>query len=114
MACCTGSSSEEDSGSSASAIIDKQLKQDEKKVHSQVKLLLLGWSPLISFFRDGTDPDRCGRKWQVDDTQGNESVALPRMQLTSLANAGDLHYRSPRSRRVFECGAANLEDCHIF
>ena len=43
---CHGSSSEEEASTSqVSSVIDKQLKSDERKIHSQVKLLLLGSHP---------------------------------------------------------------------
>jgi hypothetical protein len=43
---CTGSSSEKDaSESQVSNSIDRTLKQEERKLNSQVKLLLLGLSP---------------------------------------------------------------------
>jgi hypothetical protein len=49
MVCCAASSSEEDSSKSqVSSVIDKQLKHDERKVQSQVKLLLLGLCPCPS------------------------------------------------------------------
>jgi hypothetical protein len=70
---CTGSSSEEEASTSqVSNSIDKQLKHEEKKLHSQVKLLLLGSFPIQVYgphilnkgFRDW-------RKWQVHSSQGN-------------------------------------------
>jgi len=43
---CHGSSSEEEASTSqVSSVIDKQLKSDERKIQSQVKLLLLGSHP---------------------------------------------------------------------
>ena len=43
---CGSSSSEEDTSSSQlSSVIDKQLRTDERKIQSQVKLLLLGSYP---------------------------------------------------------------------
>lgn len=43
--CHDSSSEEEASTSQVSSVIDKQLKQDERKTQKQVKLLLLGSHP---------------------------------------------------------------------
>lgn len=71
---CHGSSSEEEASTSqVSSVIDKQLKTEERKVQSQVKLLLLGSNPCPStVFRETcTDTtDRCGRQWEINDPQG--------------------------------------------
>ena len=46
---CHGSSTEEEASTSqVSSVIDKQLKAEERKIHSQVKLLLLGSNPCPS------------------------------------------------------------------
>lgn len=50
---CTGSSSEKDaSDSQVSSGIDRQIRHDERRLNSQVKLLLLGWQPLKATDRD--------------------------------------------------------------
>lgn len=70
---CTGSSSDKDvSSSQISGSIDKQIKQDEKKLHSQVKLLLLGmaYPALVVYMRVLTRVNRFRRKREVDHTKG--------------------------------------------
>ena len=67
---CGGSSTEEEvSSSQVSNSIDKSIKHEEKKMHRQVKLLLLGWFPPSGLGLRETATDvviRSGREWEVD------------------------------------------------
>lgn len=69
---CFGGRSKDDGGAARSRDLDRLIRQDEKKMSKEVKLLLLGTlsqqQPTLSYLQS-TNPfaiPRCRRIWKVD------------------------------------------------
>src|SRR5579859_2499113 len=90
--CHDSSSEEEASTSQVSSIIDKQLKQDERKIQAQVKLLLLGSHPSPSNHSLGESQliqvTRCRRQWKINDPQGTFNFSTVICKLMQSSKCG--------------------------